>query len=477
MPATPRLLAYLAVASLLSAGCGGGASSPSVQTPPPLLAQAGADQAVSAGALVTLDGSGSTPAGPGLGYAWTQPVGPPVALSDAAAARPTFTAPALGAGQPPVTLGFSLVVSDGTASSSASSVTVTVGPPAASNPPPVASAGPPQAVASGASVTLDGTASADADGQALTYAWTQLVGPAVALAGASTAHPSFQAPAVAAGAPAVTLAFSLVVSDADASSAPAQVTVTVDPAGAVYPPPPGTPAPAPADPGQPPVGASGSNRFQMGAADGLYLVDPALGEPAVQGLVVVTLGSVSSGNFIPPDDTVVTLNGVALLRDPRLNGAYWRVDPAGPQPQVGSGGRMVLVATGTVGGKLVERTLVLPCPTDVLVATTPPVGSALGAAASLHLASPSDLTLNVGIPMMAGKFPQAMLLGYDPATRALSGSGAAALIPPGPLSLDLPVTATGAAQYLVDLRWPGQWIVDGETGGFCGLAKRWTYNR
>jgi hypothetical protein len=39
------------------------------------------------------------------------------------------------------------------------------------------------------------------------------------------------------------------------------------------------------------------------------------------------------------------------------------------------------------------------------------------------------------------------------------------------------VAATTAPAYLMDLRWPGQWIIDGETGGFCGLAKRWAYAR
>lgn len=240
---------------------------------------------------------------------------------------------------------------------------------------------------------------------------------------------------------------------------------------------PATPAPAPADPNPPAVGGSGSNRFEVGAGQGLYLVDPASGEPSVQGLVVVTLGPIGTGNFIPPDDTVVTMNGVALLRDPNLNGAYWRVDPAGPQPVIGSGGRMVIVATGTVLGTVVSRTLVLPCPSDVSVSSDPAVGAAIGAGPSVHVTSASDITLNVGIPELANIFPAATLYGYDPSTRSLSPSGSPHLIGPGPLDLTLPVTATSAPGYLLDLRWPGQWVIDGETGGFCGLAKRWTYAR
>lgn len=251
--------------------------------------------------------------------------------------------------------------------------------------------------------------------------------------------------------------------------------------GAGAPPGPGTPAPAPFDPAPAPVGGSGSNRFEVGAALGLYVVDPAAGEPSVQGFVVVTLGPIGSGNFIPPDDTVVTLNGVALLRDPNLNGAYWRVDPAGPQPVVGSGGRMVIVAKGTVLGALVSRTLVLPCPSDVDVISTPAVGAVLTPAPAparpLHLTSASDITLNVGIAAMNGIFPTAMLDGFDPATRTIVPipSGSVVIVPPGPLDVSLPVLDTPAPAYLLDLRWPGPWVIDGETGGFCGLVKRWTY--
>lgn len=255
------------------------------------------------------------------------------------------------------------------------------------------------------------------------------------------------------------------------------------PPGASPPPtnqaPPGTPPPALVDPTPPPAGGSGSNRFQIGAALGLYLVDPAKGEPTVQGLVNVTYGPTGTGNFIPPDGTDVTLNGVPLLRDPALNGSYWRLDPAGPQPAIGSGGELVLVASVTVAGQQDVRTLVLPCPADVVVTSTPSIGSALvpvtPPAALLHLASTADLTLNVGIAPIASIFPQATLYGYEPATRSLVASGSPTNIPPGPLDMSLAVLATAAPAYLLDLRWPGSWVIDGQTGGFCGLAKRWTY--
>jgi hypothetical protein len=386
-----------------------------------------------------------------------------------------FTAPVVPAGQPPALLSFALTVSSPSGSAT-SSVNVTVSPAAAANAPPVASAGPDQAVASGATVALDGSGSADPGGLALAFAWTQTAGAPVTLLGADTAHPSFVAPTVAAGAPSATLVFSLVASDAAASSAPATVIVTVNAAGSVNPAPPGTPPPAAFDPNPPPTGGSGSHRFEMGAPLGLYLVDPAQGEASVQGAVVVTFGPVGAGNFIPPDDTVVTLNGVALVRDPPpANGAYWHLDPAGPQPQTGSGGELVLVATATVDASPIQRTLVFPCPSDVAVTSTPAVGSTIAAGGSLSLSTAKDLTLNVGIAPMASVLPHVTLHGYDPATRAISAAAAPVNLAPGPLALSLPVVAAGAPAYLVDLRWPGHWIIDGQSGGFCGLAKRWTY--
>jgi hypothetical protein len=97
------------------------------------------------------------------------------------------------------------------------------------NTPPVANAGVNQTVTSGVTVTLNGTASNDADGSISTYAWTQSAGtPAVTLANAATSQPTFPAPTVTA---ASTLTFSLVVTDnRGAASTASTVNVTVNPA-------------------------------------------------------------------------------------------------------------------------------------------------------------------------------------------------------------------------------------------------------
>ncbi|MFL5442692.1 MAG: PKD domain-containing protein [Myxococcales bacterium] len=451
----------------------------SPQPPPPPIADAGPDQAVASDAFVTLDGSASSdPAGLALSFLWSQTAGPLVVLSNDTIAQPTFTAPTIRFGELPVLLTFSLVVSDANATSAPASVNVTVNPQQPPNPAPIANAGPDQAVASAAAVTLDGSASADPDAEPITFAWTQSSGAAVSLSGADTAHPTFTAPVVPAGSPTAALMFSLVVTDPHAPSAAATVTITVNPEAANFPPPPGTPPPA--DPNQPPlpVGGNGSHRFEMGAGQGLYLQEPVTGAPTVSGLVVVTLGAAGGG--LPgnaPADTVVTMNGVALLRDPNLDGNFFRLDPAGPQPSIGWGGQIVLVATGTdpKDGKPIQRQLVLPCPNDIAVSSTPAIGSSLAGAATVTVLSPSDITLNIGIPLMNGIFPQATLFGYDRASRTLAPSGSPHNIAPGPLNVTVPVTPTTADAYLFDLRWPGHFVLDGQTGGFCGLTKRLTY--
>lgn len=93
------------------------------------------------------------------------------------------------------------------------------------NNPPVVKIRAHQRVNSGASVTLDGSASGDPDGNPISFSWKQALGPPVPLSSMSEAIVSFMAPANG-----TTLAFELTVSNGQRSSV-GKVTVSVHPVG------------------------------------------------------------------------------------------------------------------------------------------------------------------------------------------------------------------------------------------------------
>jgi hypothetical protein len=96
----------------------------STSNPPPV-ANAGPDNTVEMGQLVTLDSSGSTtPIGTITSRLWTQVAGTPVTLSDNTAVKPTFTAPTV-----PVVgavLRFQLTVTDSRSLTASDNVDITV---------------------------------------------------------------------------------------------------------------------------------------------------------------------------------------------------------------------------------------------------------------------------------------------------------------------------------------------------------------
>lgn len=195
-------LGALLMTSVLLAGCGdddnnGDSSAPTdtsaespadpANTAP--VAAAGADQNVSTGARVTLDGSDSRDAdGDMLDYRWTlttRPDGSQASLSATDAAKPMFTADRDGR------YVATLVVNDGQADSDADTVVVTA---ATANSAPVAEAGAEQRATAGQVVTLDGSASSDADSDPLTYTWAltgRPEGSTAQLNDAGTVRPSF----------------------------------------------------------------------------------------------------------------------------------------------------------------------------------------------------------------------------------------------------------------------------------------------
>jgi hypothetical protein len=196
----------------------------------PPFANAGNPQTVNSGATVILDGSQSSdpniPTLP-LNYTWLQTGGPAVSLNDSGFVKPYFTAPVVAANAPSVVLSFSMVASNGFASSGISTVNITVVGPKN----PVVNAGASQLVNSAAMVTLVGNA-VDPNGSAgapLAFQWKQTGGPVVTLTNASTGAASFTAPTMFVGQPAVTLTFLLTVTDNLGLTASAPTTVTVNP--------------------------------------------------------------------------------------------------------------------------------------------------------------------------------------------------------------------------------------------------------
>jgi MYXO-CTERM domain-containing protein len=179
-------------------------------------ASAVADFSADERSAASLSATGTDPDGDTVQYSWVQIGGPAAALSSASAAAPTFTVPEVSAN---ATLTFVVTVSDGSISSTAT-VRVSV---RNVNRAPVANAGDAQEVTERTLATLGGSAT-DADGDSLTYEWTQTDGPAVSLNNARLARPSFIAPDVnTAG---VVLTFSLTVSDGSSSiTSTTQVTV------------------------------------------------------------------------------------------------------------------------------------------------------------------------------------------------------------------------------------------------------------
>jgi hypothetical protein len=103
-------------------------SGPFEEAREPPIANAGPDQSVRMGAIVTLDGTGSFDReGQPLAYSWTQTSGPEVTLNDPTSVRPNFTSPDVVRDN--TTLTFSLEVNNGRLGSDADTVSIIVMPP------------------------------------------------------------------------------------------------------------------------------------------------------------------------------------------------------------------------------------------------------------------------------------------------------------------------------------------------------------
>ena len=185
-------------------------------------ANAGVDAQANASATVQLDGSASADAdGSIVSYSWQQidSSGYSVSLSDATAAQPTFTAPAVAA---ETVLSFELTVTDDDGSQDTDTVGITI----LANAAPTANAGVDLQVYEDNTVQLDGSASSDSDGSISAYSWQQIdsSGFPVSLSDATAVQPTFTAPAVSAD---TALSFELTVTDDSGAQASDTVAIAI----------------------------------------------------------------------------------------------------------------------------------------------------------------------------------------------------------------------------------------------------------
>ncbi len=179
-------------------------------------ANAGNDQTAEGLTEIFLDGSlSSDPEGNDLTYTWEQLSGTSVSLANSDTTNPSFIAPNAND-----TLSFSLVVNDGELDSQTDIVLITI---QKINTVPVAHAGVDRYVGSLSVVALNGTMSDDADGDPITYSWTQVSGPSVVLSDIHAPKPIFTADTDG------QLSFSLTVNDGQNDSEADTVKVVVGP--------------------------------------------------------------------------------------------------------------------------------------------------------------------------------------------------------------------------------------------------------
>ena len=180
----------------------------------PLAVTATAPERADEGEVVALEVIDEVPE---ASYLWAQESGPAAELTDASKATATFTAPDV---DEPTELTFSVTAQIAQESSSAT-VTVIIDP---VNTAPTASFTIEGAPEAGEVITLNASASADPEGDSLTYAWAQIGGPGVALSNPTSAKPTFTAPTFDEDA---TLEFQLIVTDGALLSAPTTERVTI----------------------------------------------------------------------------------------------------------------------------------------------------------------------------------------------------------------------------------------------------------
>ncbi len=187
------------------------------------VANAGADQTVNAGEVVTLSAAASSDVdGTIVGYSWLQvseDVFPVISNTDQSIA--SFVAPSLSRDSV-VVLELTVTDNDGAIHSDSITISILRVP----NILPVANAGEDLTVNEQTTVTLNGSASDDSDGSVSDYSWLQTSGASVTLSDASIDSPQFTAPTLTVE---DMLVFELTVTDNEGASHADSVSITVQP--------------------------------------------------------------------------------------------------------------------------------------------------------------------------------------------------------------------------------------------------------
>jgi hypothetical protein len=230
-------------------------------------ADAGMDQSAAFGDLVSLNGTASfDPDGDAINYTWsiiTAPAGSTATLTDANTPTPGFTIDESG------DFVVQLIVNDGVLDSAPDTVLIS-----SANTPPVAEAGSGQTVSVGTLVTLDGSASSDAENDSLTFFWSIISAPegsSADLNDATLSMPAFTPDEFG------LYVVQLIVNDGEFDSTPDSVVIQVDPLGTL---------------------SFGSDPISLLTLDRV-VVPLNLSVPAPVGGLTVQLSSASSTAFVP----------------------------------------------------------------------------------------------------------------------------------------------------------------------------------
>ncbi|HVW86735.1 MAG TPA: PKD domain-containing protein, partial [Bryobacteraceae bacterium] len=373
----------------------------------PPTANAGPNQTVTHGSTVLLSGSGTDPQHLALTFKWSlisKPTASNAVLSNPAVAGPTFVA------DQPGTYVAQLIVNNGTLNSAPATVTITT-----TNTAPVANPGTAQTVGIGATVTLDGSRSSDADHDPLAYKWSFLSTPsgsASTLLSPNTTSPTFVADIAG------PYVVQLIVNDGFTDSTPATVTVTASAGNAI------TLSPDPLNL----AGASGTLTVSIGnpAGAGGQVINLTAFDP--------TVARVPATVTIPQNSTSATVSVTPLASgSTTVFATASGFRPGSATVNVGQATLGLSFSANSVGvSKTVTGTVTLSA-----TATTP-VSVSLTADKSGIVSLPPSVTINAGSSMATFTITGSAA-GQVTVTAAASGygseSGTLTVLPLGAITL------------------------------------------